>query len=176
MFVKYAGIGSRQTPKEICAVFNNIGRELANRGYILCSGHADGADKAFELGCDKVPFSKKEIYLPWRDFNGSDSGLYALPEEAYILAKQFHPRFNELNPTSQKLIARDGMQVLGLDLKTKVDFIVCYTDEGKSKGGTGQALRIAKAYNIPVYNFGDPSGNDQERFYNKIMSKELCWA
>jgi hypothetical protein len=35
-----------------------------------------------------------------------------------------------------------------------VDFIVCWTPYGEVTGGTGQALRIAKANEIAIYNFG----------------------
>lgn len=31
-------------------------------------------------------------------------------------------------------------------------FVVCWTSDGKDSGGTGQALRIARDRNIPVYN------------------------
>jgi hypothetical protein len=53
---------------------------------------------------------------------------------------------------AKKLMARNCHQVLGQDLKTPVDFIVCWTKNGNINGGTGQALRIAKKLNIPVYN------------------------
>ena len=49
-------------------------------------------------------------------------------------------------------MARNCHQVLGQDLKTPVDFIVCWTKDGGESGGTGQALRIARDLNIPVYN------------------------
>ena len=32
------------------------------------------------------------------------------------------------------------------------NFVVCYTPDGKASGGTGQAIRIAEYYNIPIYN------------------------
>ena len=47
----YAGIGSRNTPKEVLDVFESIGKYLALQGFVLRSGGADGADRAFERGC-----------------------------------------------------------------------------------------------------------------------------
>ena len=44
----YAGIGSRETPKEILKEMTKIGQELESKGYTLRSGGAIGADKAFE--------------------------------------------------------------------------------------------------------------------------------
>lgn len=31
---------------------------------------------------------------------------------------------------------------------------ICWTKNGSGQGGTGQALRIAKAYNIPIFDAG----------------------
>jgi len=49
-------------------------------------------------------------------------------------------------------MARNSYQVLGPDLATPVDFVWCWTPHGAVIGGTGQALRIAAAYEIPVFN------------------------
>lgn len=38
----------------------------------------------------------------------------------------------------------------GAMLDTPSEFILCWTEHGSGKGGTGQALRIAATYNIPV--------------------------
>jgi hypothetical protein len=35
-------------------------------------------------------------------------------------------------------------------------FVVCWTPGGLLKGGTAQAMRIAHAYGIPVFNLADP--------------------
>ncbi|KKL28628.1 hypothetical protein LCGC14_2373270, partial [marine sediment metagenome] len=74
--------------------------------------------------------------------------------EALAMAAQFHPAWRACTPTARKFHARNCYQVLGNDLKTPADFIVCWTPNGKQIGGTGQALRIAREYKIPVINFG----------------------
>ena len=61
--IPYAGIGSRVTPLPFIRCFRTIGEELSYSGYILRSGGADGADKAFEQGCDDAGGKKKYIYL-----------------------------------------------------------------------------------------------------------------
>lgn len=149
----YTGIGSRQTPEEVCDLFRRMGAFLGKKGLVLRSGHADGADMAFEIGCDSVG-GAKEIYLPWKGFNGSDSSLVIFNYKAYELAAKFHPAFDYLGYGPKKLIARDGFQILGPKLDTMTDFVVCYTQNGELKGGTAQAIRIASAYNIPVFNAG----------------------
>ena len=84
--------GSRNTPQEVLDEMIKIGKELAESRYILRSGGAKGADTAFETGCDLVN-GKKEIYLPWKNFNGNSSDLYDLPlfKDAMEISKKYHP-------------------------------------------------------------------------------------
>ena len=149
----YTGIGSRETPLEYIQLFIRIAEYLASVGYTLRSGGANGADLAFEIGCDNKQ-GKKEIYIPWYRFNNSDSMLFHTPKECFNIAKEFHPNWNNLSDYAKKLHARNVCQILGQDLKTFTSFVICYTKEGKGQGGTGEALRIAKAYNIPIFDVG----------------------
>lgn len=149
----YAGIGSRETPEDVQNSFTRIADYLARKGYVLRSGGADGADLAFERGCDYTR-SKKEIYLPWRGFNGSDSSRVVCDPLAFEIAEKYHPYYSNLKDGAKKLQARNSHQVLGEDLKTPSSFIICWTKGGKSVGGTAQAIRIATDYDIPVFNAG----------------------
>lgn len=144
----YAGIGSRETPKEVLDFFEFLGGYFARQGDILRSGGAYGADTAFETGCS-LENGIKEIYLPWSGFNGNNSNLIVKDEKAFEIAKIHHPYWSNLKQVAKKLQARNSHQVLGLDLNTPCDLIICYT---KNKGGTQQALRIAKEYSIKVFN------------------------
>lgn len=172
----YAGIGSRQTPKQFIDKFIEIGEFLALKGITLRSGGADGADQAFEMGSDKVTdkayewhpeFGKrynKEIYIPWDGFNdywnNPDEGIYATPtfinyQEARIIAEECHPYWYNLSEGSRKLHTRNVYQILGENLDDPVDLVLCWTPDGKEIGGTSQALRIARAYEIPIINAGE---------------------
>lgn len=76
----YAGIGSRDTPEDILRLMAVVAAKREDDGFILRSGGADGADTAFESGV--VSSDMKEIYLPWKGFNGrgtevSDIFLYS---------------------------------------------------------------------------------------------------
>lgn len=146
----YTGIGSRQVGIKEQKVIKEIGMYLSGAGYTLRSGGANGSDKAFEIGCDKVN-GKKEIYLPWEGFNGSKSELI-VKDEAYEIAKKYHPNYGRLSEEARSLHARNSHQVLGYDLNTPSTFIIAYCPN--ETGGTMQALRIAEAYNIPVLNIG----------------------
>jgi len=146
----YAGIGSRETPIKICQLMTRIARQAAKDGYTLRSGGADGADLAFEAGA-----SLKEIYVPWLGFNGSKSTLLPTPE-AFEMAAKFHPAWNRCSRGARALHARNCHQVLGHGLKTPVERVICWTLNASGSGGTGQAIRIAKAHNIIIDDLGDP--------------------
>lgn len=143
----YAGIGSRTTPETICNLMARIALYLDGQGYTLRSGHASGADQAFEAGAG----SAKEIFIPWSGFNGSNSDLLPVPA-AFKMAEEFHPGWKFLNQGMKKLHARNCHQVLGYSLDDPVEFVLCWTHDGTAKGGTGQALRLAEAHKIPIYN------------------------
>ena len=157
----YAGIGSRQTPLVVQRHMELIALGLRVRGWTLRSGGAGGADEAFWRGVRAQNDSRTEIYLPWPGFSGfSDSGCHMTrpTEEAYAIAEQHHPAWRGLGDAAKKLIARNTHQVLGPDCKTPAKFVLCWTRDGavtkttRASGGTGQAIRIAAAHGIPVYN------------------------
>ena len=63
MFKYYAGIGSRQTPPDICRVFTELSKYLSEHEeqFRVRSGHAPGADVDFELD-----IYGEQIFVPWR--------------------------------------------------------------------------------------------------------------
>ena len=145
----YTGIGARKTPSGILQTMTSIARLLDRKGYTLRSGAAEGADSAFERG---VEFVKPEIYLPWRGFEKSESTYHEPKKEAYKVAELYHPRWKHLSQPVRKLMARNVHQIIGWDMNTPSDFVVCWTMDGKASGGTGQALRLAAACKVPIYN------------------------
>ncbi len=156
---RYAGIGSRTAPAAVLAKMTKIAERLAVRepwGYALLSGGANGADSAFEAGA-----GAKEIYLPWKGFNGRAKSAISLPSsEAYRVAAEMHPGWKRLSEPVQALMARNSHQILGADLRSPVDFVVCWTPDGceneatrtRETGGTGQAIALADRWGIPVFN------------------------
>lgn len=156
----YAGIGSRSTPVDVLEKFKTIGSLLSKIGYVLRSGGADGADSAFELGCDLVN-GKKEIFLPWKKFNGNDSNLYNTPKEAEKIVEKIHPIWNKLKLPVKELHKRNVCQILGYSLKDPVKFVICYTENGSGKGGTATAINLAKSLGILVFDFGKEESKNQ---------------
>ena len=149
-----AGIGSRETPEDILDQMTEIGAICRERKIFVRSGHAPGADQAFEFGAREYCIA----YIPWKGFEGDTVTLgtkYIIPPDLEKLthyAKQFHPAWEKLSPGAQKLMARNSCQVLGQNLESPADLIVCWTKDGQATGGTGQALRIAEKNNIPILN------------------------
>lgn len=149
----YAGIGSRKTPQYIEESIKEITGILNKFGYILRSGGAPGADSMFEKYA-----TCKEIFLPWKKFNSNESAFFLesidpmIVEEAREIAKRYHPNWRGLSDAAKKLMTRNSFQLLGKDLKHPSEFIICWTEGGTINGGTGQALRIAKNRDIPVFN------------------------
>lgn len=151
----YAGIGSRETPKDILERMTRCARHMNKLGYTLRSGGAEGADRAFEKGCGdrKQIFTAKEKQHMWTE----------------IFVEYFHPNPRALKAYPYKLMQRNAKQILGEDGNTPVDFVVCYTPDGKMSGGTGQALRIAHHFNIRIFNFY--FDNDIEKLKEYVRCK-----
>lgn len=153
----YAGVGSRETPFNILRQMINISDHLYEAGYTLRSGHAEGADIAFEIGS-----FRSEIWLPWKSFNENAKD----PQQNYVVIDKndkdafdsikFHPAADRLVGPVRLLMARNYRQIIGKDGAPNSEFVVCWTKDGKDTGGTGQALRIAAHYDIPIYNLYFP--------------------
>jgi len=160
----YAGIGARATPPQIKDIMTRLATKLEKDGWILRSGGAAGADSAFERGVTN-PQSNAQIYLPSNSFNNRTAGTQpqflnyqSLPgyQQAISTIHQYHPAPDRLSDFARHLMARNAMQVLGSDLATPSKMIVAWTPQGNVVGGTGQALRLAQTYQIPIRNLGDP--------------------
>ena len=148
-YLSYAGVGSRQTPVDILCLMKSIATRLAATGYVLRSGGAAGADRAFQSGAGR----SCEI------FRAQDATT-----EAAEIARQFHPAWHRCGDFAKALHARNAFQVLGRDLISPVKFVICWTPDGAIShagrsirtGGTGTAISIASANSIPVFNLQRP--------------------
>lgn len=175
----YTGVGSRETPQDVCRKMFTAGKILGEAGFTLRSGGAKGADHAFESGSMAVTQqdanadgpdvqANHDIYLPFKRFNGHSSPLFGSTKEARLIAKEFHPRWDILSCRGRDFHARNAYQVLGSTLDNPSRFLICWTPNGRVTGGTGQALRIAKAYDVPILNFGC---HDDEYISNFILEQ-----
>ncbi|MGZ3584574.1 MAG: hypothetical protein ACXVCX_20230 [Ktedonobacterales bacterium] len=170
----YTGIGAHATPPHVLDLMVAIARYYARQGIVLRSGGSPGADVAFELGCGE---GRKEIYVPWAGFNGNASLLVmtddlmgrvtgsrvwrALRE---ALAAETPPADLDANPEEQRrLYARDVCQVLGADLITPSERVICWTPPSGEPEGTRIALYVARDAGIPIDNLSDPAVEERWR-------------
>jgi hypothetical protein len=172
--LNYAGIGSRETPEEILHLMFHIGQDLGAHGWNLRSGYAGGADMAFFKGAESVD-GKMEMFLPWAGFEHAPNDSRFISDEAsqlhMELAEQFHPNWNACKPGAKKLHARNGSQVLGRNLDDPSDLVICWTVGGKGGGGTGQAIRLANQFGVPVFDLAIPSRFEELVAYVETLEK-----
>ncbi len=173
----YAGIGARDLKSGLSIEFITIGRHLAQKGYMLRSGGAEGADSAFEDGSDDGS-GQKEIFLPWKGFNHNGSNLILpdpIPKEIIVIARNIYPRWDKVSEPVRRLHARNVLQVLGWDLNDPSSFVICYTErpynDPQAIGGTMFGIVLATERSIPVYNFY--VRGQRELFYKEILQEEI---
>ena len=177
----YAGVGSRRTPPAILDLMFRIAEDLARRGFVLRSGHAEGADLAFESGARD---GAAEIYLPWAAYNSEHVPVsprhrfYHEPTEAAMRDWiRFHPNPQACSRAASKLLARNMHELMGYEYTmsgrnfpqgSAGDFVVCWTPDGAETaaecsvrtGGTGTVIRAADHFRVPVFNLARP-GREQ---------------
>lgn len=172
----YAGIGSRDTPDHVQEKMTEIAKLLERRRYTLRSGGAIGSDTAFENGV----IANKEIFLT--DQYVTIDGLFEYKKEDLDFANdavnKYHPLGKKMKGDKRKLLARNTFQIFGVGSNTiNSDFVICYTSDGaeaattKETGGTGQAIRIAYDYGIPVYNLKNYIGVTAEEMVEFILKE-----
>jgi len=162
-------IGSRKPPERIARVAVQIGRVLSERGIIGYSGGAPGMDSQFMF--DYSP-DRRVIILPEDGFNN----LYANGKDivdftqldtykAADIARTVAGHFDSQNEYTQRRYSRNTYQVLREDLDSPTDFVLFWAEEVNRsvKGGTAIAVRIARKYNVPVFNL-----------WNESVLNEVC--
>jgi hypothetical protein len=170
--LKWAGIGPRQTPHEVCVVMASVGGQLDKQGWMLRSGHAQGADQAW--ACCVRP-QMREIWLPWNRFNnGGGEGFHVSPQTSALatVAQIAHPAWDRLSDGARKLMMRNVSIILGPDLDDHVKFVAYWSDQRVPQGGTGNAVRLASVYGIPSFNIA--FDDDQQALSTFVDSFKAC--
>lgn len=173
--MRVALIGSRQLEQKeeyfkdikLC---HNVCMRLAQLGVTFTSGLCelgmDGiAQKAYSEAVDLglASESQFEVYVA-DQYNIRRSTLPRkhlaiirnkdLIAETERIASEVHPAWYKCNEWARGMHSRNCHQILGYDLRSPVDAVICWTPNGNIQGGTATAIRIALKYNIPVFNLG----------------------
>jgi len=164
----YAGVGPRENvPADVLDLMYRAGAALAAAGFLLRSGGAKNSDTQFERGALSVG-GATEIFLPEAEFRGHASPLIVtrMPRyrDAQALASWHHPNWAACDRFTRDCMARNCMQVLGADLTDPVKFVILWGPKPEFAdgqvvnvaGGTGQAVRLARTFKVPVFHLGVP--------------------
>jgi hypothetical protein len=177
----YAGVGSRETPPEICEIIIRLGKVLCDLGWTGWSGEAPGADYWFHYGAkqskryDEVKFV---AIIPWQGFKTEgDKPVYSKPgnniylfdaanvsKKAYCLGVGARGTGAGLRRGGITLHSRNALQVLGWDLKSPVKMVIAYSKldkHGRPTGGTATAINLATHLKIDVINLYTKEGLDR---------------
>lgn len=170
----YAGVGARETPTPVLDLMEELAGRLATEGWTLRTGFSPGADQAFCRGALRAG-GEIELFLPCPGFEAPAlSKLLANAAESQVrvrgqptaqarrIGAESHPTWHALDQATRLLRSRDVHEVLGENVSDPVALVICWTPDGSvdggspDAGGTGQALRVARAHGVPVLNLARP--------------------
>ena len=184
--MRIALIGSRQLEQkqeyfEDIKLCYDVCMRLAQLGVTFTSGLCElGMDgiaqkaysKAVDLGLAKE--SQFEVYVA-DQYNIRRSTLPRkylaivrnkdLISETERIASEVHPAWDRCNEWARGMHSRNCHQILGYDLQSPVDAVICWTPDGAVVGGTRTALLLAQDAGIPIFNLGRP---DQDKVLEEI--------
>ena len=167
LYKPYACTANADCPPEILEKFDRIAKKLEELGYTVRVGGMDGVEDRIE----KL-VNKKEVHLPWKEFNNKQSKFTYNSERAFSIAKMFHPMFDTMKKGIQAFLAKNARLILGDKVNSPALFLVCWTEDGvesvKEKtnrtGFTGHPIAIASALGIPVFNLAKPDAEQRLDF------------
>lgn len=153
----YTVLPGRVIPIDMLERMREIGMLLATRGYTIRSSETDKIERAFSEGVDSVN-GYKDIWMPKSILKHGNTNT--IQQRHIDVVKSVHPSYSLLNIELKTTFSRVAGQILGTDVSSRVDFIVCYSriDLKKSihvnygSGVVEVAAAIASTYKIPLYN------------------------
>jgi hypothetical protein len=172
----YTGVGSRSTPDDIKEDMKEIAVAMSKNSWVVRTGDAEGADRAFRFGSN-IAGGPKEVYTPKKSHKlahhrpGSSKAREIAKEvwSNYMDRLDSYPAWDEMNPYTRSIMSRNTCQVLGYKCRKPSQCLICWTPDGaesgedtnRSTGGTGQAIRVAEKFDVPVYNLANSDSYDR---------------
>lgn len=175
----YAGIGPRKTPPHVLNQMAQIGKILADSGFILSTGAGEGADEAWE---EFVKPNQSRIFLAKPKKYRRYAIVPTVTQEQWDFCnKHFKLHRNNLDLSTQNeyiqmLFCRNLNILLGEDLQVPVDFVAYWYDKDYPTGwagGTGHTVSMAYELEIPCFNIW--SQRDQQAmddFVTQLLEKK----
>jgi len=157
----YAIGGHRDAPEWALRLAAKCAAHALSEGSWLRTGGAKGIDEWAARGAALVPNAggRLEIVLPWEGFRGAaeghpDANVWVISPAHLEVCLRLTPEVGRKPQGVQRLMARNVGVLLGKDLKTPVDRVICYRVR---PGGTDHLVRCARMLGIRVYNIADPA-------------------
>lgn len=160
LYLPYAVTGNQNPPPEITQRLEAIVKKLDAKGFTARTGGFEGIEEIAEKATQR-----KEVHLPWRNFNGKESRFTFTKDRAMAIARMFHPAFDTMKESVQKFLAKNARIILGDTMAAPALFLLVWTEDGcntikqrtAQTGFAGHPIAIASALGIPVFNLGNPS-------------------
>jgi hypothetical protein len=140
-------------------VLSKASYKLCIMGYDISTGDADGSDKAGREGASRAIA------------DGATGRLFVYTAKqatpaAMEIAGTYHPYWHGIKKEYVRMLhGRNAFQVLGINLDQRALGLLCWTPDGCEchaersikTGGTGTAISIADAYEVPIANLHNPA-------------------
>lgn len=180
----FTGVGHRKgVPDPIRNMATNITSWLCARGVKLRTGDATGMDEIFRTA---APKDMCQFFAPHGRYNKHPDATMISPSstlpcyysQARDITANTHPAYHHIGDFERELHIRNAFEVLGTELNQPSNFLLCWTKDGaeakttRETGGTGQAIRLALHYNIPVFNFQAPNFESRFRTFIKHLGEQ----
>lgn len=163
----YTGIGSRETPIDAQHLITEVSIYLKAEGWTLRTGTGSHANKAFQIAAGE----NKEVYVPWDNFFPNEVGIASMTEKSSRMAYEvwklrekkglvptegrISGKWEDLHPGTKALLAKAMCMLLGKNLNTPSDMVVCWTPGAKIVGISSHVICLAVSKHIPVFNLAE---------------------
>lgn len=168
----FAIMGSKEHPPETLRLAEEVAEYLKSiSGFkvIVRTGGNLGFEEIFE----KV-ISEKEVFLPWKGFNGNRDSKYTRPSpKCSEIISKIILTFDKIKEGAKPIFMRIAHVILGKDLNARAECLITWSPDGaetKDKvnvktGYASTAILLANAVKIPVFNLHNPDAFDRLKVF-----------
>lgn len=159
---------NQDIPESITPVLEAMVNKLNELGYTARLGGNLNLEELIEQKMER-----KEVHLPWRDFNKKESKLTFNTKPSFILAKQFSPVYDRLPDAVKAMLARNVRLILGYNLKSPLLFLITWSRDGVESakhrtaqtGNVGHVIAMADMLRVPIFNISRSDSIDRLKQY-----------
>jgi predicted Rossmann-fold nucleotide-binding protein len=156
--MRVACIGKRDITTIEYAKLVLIGERLAQLGHIIVTGNARGSDQAYAAGANEIDPYLVELHLPWDKYETAvikwnRNKVYVTGDDPIYrnTAAYHHPAWEKLSRGPRALHTRN------VSIIKEADCVIALPNWDKpGGGGTGMGIRLAKHFNIKLYDISNP--------------------